>query len=84
MAVQENAIEKPNSYLNKRALFMSIGMALTFSMVMSFVMTIVNIGFTGGFWIVWLSRWPVGFLTALPLSFFLPRFFARLADKLKL
>lgn len=55
MAVQENAIEKPNSYLNKRALFMSIGMALTFSMVMSFVMTIVNIGFTGGFWVVWLS-----------------------------
>ncbi|ACL19881.1 hypothetical protein Dhaf_1839 [Desulfitobacterium hafniense DCB-2] len=84
MNVQENAQVKVGQFINKRTLFISVCMALTFSMVMSFVMAIVNVGFTDILLRVWLTRWPIGFLTALPLSLFLPRLFNGLADKLNL
>lgn len=43
--------------------------ALVMSMLMSFVLTIVNVGTPPGFWMIWLKSFGVAVLVAIPVSF---------------
>jgi len=49
-------------------LVFGIAVSLFMSSCMSFVMTVVNIGFTQRFFIAWIRAFVIGFAVALPVS----------------
>lgn len=66
----------------KQRIVQSIGMALIMSCCMSFVMAVKNMGFPPNFIAMWLPNALIGFLVAIPLSFFLPPVIQKWTKKL--
>ncbi|MCK4637153.1 MAG: DUF2798 domain-containing protein [Methanomicrobia archaeon] len=60
------------------ALFMSLGMAFT----MSLVMTLVNVGITEGIFLKWMRAFAIGFTVAFPTSLVIIPFVKKLVTNL--
>lgn len=56
----------------KRRIWAACLTALGMSMCMSFVMAVINVGFSGMLIFAWLRGWLIGFIVAAPLSYVLP------------
>lgn len=56
----------------KQRLFQATLMALIMSVVMSFFMAVLNVGFGERFCYAWMRGWLCSFLVAWPLSILLP------------
>jgi hypothetical protein len=79
MSNEKNIVDKTTI---KRNIIVSLGMCVFMSVLMSFVMTLVSIGFSDEFIPAWLKGVAIGFCVALPLSFLIPILMNKLCDKL--
>ena len=57
-------------------------MALVMSFCMSLTMTLVNVGLSDLFPVIWLRGWAIGFCVAFPISLILPKHIQKLSAKL--
>jgi hypothetical protein len=57
-------------------------MALGMVFAVSLVITLINVGFSSGFWITYLQTFMIGFLVSLPTSIILVPVVKRMVDKL--
>lgn len=53
----------------KQTIFFNIALSLVFSLVMSFAMVAMNVGFVPEFFHVWMSSVKIGFCVSIPIAF---------------
>ena len=58
-------------------------MALTMSVVISFIMTLFNFGLNPGFFPIWIRAFGLSFLCALPLSILYPLLFNSIMKRVR-
>lgn len=52
----------------------SVLMGFCMSLFMSFVMTLMNVGFNRLFLMIWMKSWSIAFISALPAALIFPTF----------
>ena len=65
-----------------QSLVMGLCMATGMSFFMSLFMTLVNAGLHEKFLGMWIRSWGLGLIVAIPTSLILPKFIAKLVDRI--
>lgn len=69
----------PNKYLNQVQAFLLSGFM---SLIMSGIITLINLGFVDGFFIIWFRAWIVAYVIAFPTILLVFPFARKLALKI--